>query len=119
RPGYRIMVTWFPDPLLHCPKTTFEFWDSVEEITWARQRGYDEKIVMDDPVSPDAFVMFREEWFQPQQPRELFPFNIRGQYRIVTVPVYEPIAAVAPRLHLDLFLKKTSYPLARVTHSTR
>jgi hypothetical protein len=110
KPGYRIMVTWFPDPLLRCPGATFQFWDSVEEVTWARVGGYKGKTVMDGPISPDAFVMIREFWSASPQPRSIFPFDLVGRYRIVTYPVYEPIAYGAWPLHLDLFLKKSSFP---------
>ncbi len=70
-PGKTIVVSWFPDPLLDCPGATFPLWDSIEEVTWARWRGYTGEMKYDTPVSPDVAVLLE---VKP------IPMTLKGKY---------------------------------------
>ena len=98
KPGRTIMVTWFADPLIDCPGTTFPLWDSVEEITWAGPEFAVESL-FNQPITPDAIVVIREE---------AFPFRLNGPYLIArTLPVYSGSSYGYFEQHLDVWERQT------------
>ena len=60
KPGTTIIVTWFADPLIDCQFASFPLWDTVEEVTWARDQGYVGETRFDAPIAPGVLLMLQE-----------------------------------------------------------